>query len=198
MHMKIVIATNNKHKLNEYQEMVKDYNIEFISLKEAGIASDPEENGLSFNENASIKAKEASKFTTFPLIADDSGLVVDALPDILGIYTARFAKNFNSQSEANQKVISLLGKAKTRDAHFHCSIALANINEKIVCFEGDAYGRICEKEEGNNGFGYDPIFFSYELNKCFALVPPEIKNKFSHRGKALEKLVNYLKENKYI
>ena len=193
----LLIATNNEHKLHEYDEMLSPYGIKVHSPKEFGIEDNPDENGISFKENSLIKAESLARFSKMPLIADDSGLSVDALDGFPGIYSARFAKECGGHKYANREIIKRL-ENKVKSASFFCVITLVNVEEKPVQFIGECKGKILNEPKGLGGFGYDPIFYSFEAKMSFGIAPEEVKNKYSHRAKALALLVNYLKDKNLI
>lgn len=190
----LVVATNNAHKVKEYEEMFLGYNIKFYSMKDLGIKCDPEENGTSYEENSLIKASALAKLTKLPVIADDSGLNVVALGNFPGIYSSRFADSFGGNKVANLELIKRLEPFKDKSAFFTCIITLMNVEDKPLQFKGICEGHILDKPVGEGGFGYDPIFYSKEAKMAFGEASPEIKNKYSHRAKAVEKLINYLKD----
>lgn len=196
--LEIVIASNNPHKIKEYEEMFSSYSIKVLSPKELGIDIDPNESGTTFKENSLIKALAFAKCTNKCVLADDSGLSVDALDGFPGIYSARFAKEEGGNKEANLKIIEMLKDKNNRNASFNCVITLVNLNKNPLVFIGKCQGKILEKIEGEEGFGYDPIFYSNEAKTSFGLASEEIKNTYSHRALALKQLLNYLKENKFI
>lgn len=189
--MDIVIATNNINKVKEYNEILSPLGFNCLSLKDLNIVCDPEETGLTFKENALIKAKEIAKYTNKLVLADDSGIEIDAYPNLLGIYSHRFLEN-EPYSIKNAKLIEML-KDKIKTARYVCVIALINFNEQELFFEGICEGHISDIPKGNNGFGYDPIFIPSGLDKTMAELESEEKHKISHRGIASNKLVEYLK-----
>ena len=189
--MDIVIATNNIDKIKEYNEILSPLGFNCLSLKDLNIVCDPEETGLSFKENALIKAKEIAKFTNKVVLADDSGLVVDAYPDLLGIYSHRFLEN-EPYTIKNAALIDMV-KDKVKTARYVCVIALLNYKNDDLFFEGICEGYISDEAKGNNGFGYDPIFVPVGYNKTMGEISSEEKHKISHRGIASVKLVEYLK-----
>lgn len=191
--MEILLATNNQHKILEYQKLFKDLNIKLYTLKDLNINCDPLENGSSFKENSLIKAKEIAKYTNLCILSDDSGLTLKALPNILGIYSHRFLENKSYFDKCNE-VIRLL-ENKEKDAYFSCVITLYNFKGQTYQFEGIVNGKIASSYKGNNGFGYDPIFIPKGYDKTFAELEPNIKNKISHRGIATGKLLSFLNEN---
>lgn len=188
----IVIATNNPNKVREYKELFEDYNVNVTSLKEEGIVSSPEEGGTTFEENALIKAKDARKFTSKVVIADDSGICIHALDNFPGVYSARFMEG-HSYKEKNIKINEMLREKEDKTASYHCAIALVNDDEEKV-FVGSCQGVIVEPIEGPYGFGYDPIFYFEPYKKTFSNTLPEDKNKVSHRGKATALLMGYLEQ----
>ncbi len=186
--IKLVMATNNANKLREASEILSPLGIEVISQRQAGADCDPEENGASFAENAMIKARAVHEAVGLPVIADDSGLCVDALNGEPGVYSARYAPD-------NEKCPTILKKLENvpdeeRGAHFVCSIAYIDGNGKEKVVEGRCSGVIAHEEKGSGGFGYDPIF-KYG-DKTLAEMTPEEKNKISHRGSALRALYELL------
>lgn len=193
--MDIIIATNNKHKVEEYRELLKGFKeFNIYSLKDAGIVSDPIEDGTTFEENSLIKAKSCQNKTDKIVIADDSGLIVDALPDILGVATSRFMGEDTSYDIKRKEVIRLL-ENKDRSARFVCCITLINFGKEPVIFKGEVEGHISYQIGGSYGFGYDPIFIPNGYEETFASLGEDIKGKISHRAKASMQLVKYLKEH---
>lgn len=191
--LELVVATNNAHKVKEYQEMFLGYNIKFHSMKDLGLVSNPNEDGSTYEENSLIKAEALAKLTKLPVIADDSGLNVTALNDFPGIYSSRFADSYGGNKVANLELIKKLEPYEDKSAHFTCVITLMNIENKPVVFKGICKGKILPHPVGEGGFGYDPIFYSNEAKMAFGDAPSEIKNKYSHRAKAVKQLIEYLK-----
>ena len=195
---KIIFATSNEGKMREIREIMRDMDIELLSLKDAGLNPDIEENGKSFEENAIIKAMQVMELTGEIVLADDSGLEVDYLGKGPGVYSARFLGEDTSYDIKNQYIIDKLADAKgeERSARFVCVIACAFPDGTIITSKGTIEGYIAEQISGSNGFGYDPIFYVPEYNCTTAEMSPELKNEISHRGKALRdmktKLKNYL------
>lgn len=192
--MKILVATNNAHKVIELKNLINIKNCELFSMKDLNINLGIEENGSTFAENATIKAKTLYDYVNNPeylVIADDSGLCVDYLDGKPGIYSARFSGG--NDADNRKKLINELKNApkEKRTAHFNCTIALINNGETII-FEGICNGIIAENEIGDNGFGYDSLFFYPEFNKTFGEISSEEKNKVSHRANAVKKLKKYL------
>ncbi len=190
----LVVATNNAHKVKEYQEMFLGYDIKFHSMKDLGIVCNPDEDGDTYEKNSFIKADALAKLTKLPVIADDSGLNVVALNNFPGIYSSRFADSFGGNKVANLELIKKLEPYKDKSAFFACVITLINVEDKPIQFKGICKGKILDKPVGEGGFGYDPIFYSDEAKMAFGTAPAEIKNKYSHRAKAVEQLIKYLKE----
>lgn len=191
----IVFASSNKGKLKEVKEILAPLNIEVLSLDDISLKIEVEENGDTFFENALIKAKDIASKCYLPVISDDSGLIVESLPGLLGVHTARFMQD-KTYKERCEKIIEMLESKENRRASFVCFVVYIN-GDLIKSFEGKTDGYIAKEYDsnGNNGFGYDPIFCSDKLGKTFASASDEEKNEVSHRGKAFNKLVKYLKEN---
>lgn len=190
---KIVVASNNKHKIEEIKSILKDLNIEVLSLNDVGITIEVEETGSTFMENACIKAREIFnllKEKDYSVLADDSGLSVDALDGAPGVFSARFSGEHGNDSKNNEKLLKLMESVPDdkRSAQFICAMVLINGENDIVKVIGEVEGTILREEAGNGGFGYDPLFFTERYNKTFAELTPEEKNLISHRGKALKKL----------
>lgn len=194
--MEIVLATRNEGKLREIKELIKGLEVEILSLKDIPEVPVIQECGSSFRENALIKAEAIASFTKKVTIADDSGLEVDFLNGKPGVYSARFAGENASDDKNNKELIRKLEGVllSERGATFKCVIAVASPAGNKDVVEGECRGIIQFEEKGNFGFGYDPLFFVPEHGKTFAELPPEIKNKISHRAKAMEKLRVVLKE----
>lgn len=193
---KIIFATGNEGKMREVRMILQDLGVEILSLKEAGIAADVEENGTTFEENAVIKATEIMKMCGEIVLADDSGLEVDALNKEPGIYSARYMGHDTSYHIKNKSLIDRLeGKSgEERIARFVCVIAAAFPDGRVFTTRGTMEGQIGYEERGENGFGYDPIFYLPEYGCYSAELPLEEKNKLSHRGKALRLMKEKLKE----
>ena len=193
---KIIFATGNEGKMREVRMILQDLGVEILSLKEAGIAADVEENGTTFEENAVIKATEIMKMCGEIVLADDSGLEVDALNKEPGIYSARYMGHDTSYHIKNKSLIDRLeGKSgEERNARFVCVIAVALPDGRVFTTRGTMEGQIGYEERGENGFWYDPIFYLPEYGCYSAELPLEEKNKLSHRGKALRLMKEKLKE----
>lgn len=196
MNYEIILATNNAHKLKEVREILSPHKITVYGLRDLNLKpEDVEENADNYFGNALIKAKSVQKLTTMPIIADDSGLEITAMDHQPGLHSARFASECGGHDKAIQKILDFLKDKKDRSARFVCDIVLLNVEKDPLLFEGIANGRIAKEPFGKGGFGYDPVFISNELEKTFAEASEEEKNKASHRGKALKKLLTYLKIN---
>lgn len=194
--MEIVIATSNDHKVKEYQEMVRGLNIKFLSLNDINFHNEIIENGKTFEENSLIKALAIKDYTTLPIIADDSGIEIEALGEHFpGIYTHRYAINNGGQEKTNEMLVKTCPNSK---AMFTCVITLVNLIEKPLVFKGEFKGKISDKIVTGNGFGYDPIFIPDGLNEPVSTLKDEEKNAISHRGIAFNKLISYLKSNNLI
>ncbi|CUH93676.1 XTP/dITP diphosphatase [Herbinix luporum] len=191
---KIIFATSNEGKLAEIKKILGDLKVEILSLKEANINVNIEENGTSFEENAIIKAKTICDLTGEIVFADDSGLEVDYLDKAPGIYSARFLGENTPYSVKNQYIIDKLKDVEENDrsARFVCVIACAFPDGNIITRTGVIEGYIAKKISGSNGFGYDPIFYVPEYNCTTADMPLELKNNISHRGKALQAMKEVL------
>jgi XTP/dITP diphosphohydrolase len=189
MNKKLVMATNNSNKLREVREILSPLGIDVISQREAGADTDPEENGSSFAENAAIKAKAVYDEVKLPVIADDSGLCVDALGGRPGIFSARYAPKGEECGKLLDEMKNIPDSERT--AHFECVIVLMDENGTFE-FHGKCEGKIGYEKSGTNGFGYDPIFMYGD--KSFAEISAEEKNKVSHRALTLEKLRSFLEE----
>lgn len=196
---KIVIASNNEHKIIEIKQILQEFPFEIISMKEAGIDIDVEETGTTFMENAYIKAKaiyDLLRDDNYLVLSDDSGLEVDTLNGAPGVYSARFAGEHGNSKKNNEKLLVLLqGKSKDeRIARFVCAIVLIGLGKDAIKVIGDVEGYITEKEYGSDGFGYDPLFYVPQFNKTFAEISADEKNSISHRGRALKNLVVEIKK----
>lgn len=197
---KLIIASNNKGKIKEIKDILSNLKIDVYSLKDMGINIDVEEDGVTFADNARKKAIEIAEHLIskgekdFYVLSDDSGLCVDYLDGAPGVYSARYAGEHGNDDANNEKLLkNLIGvQQKDRKASFVCSMALVDskLNCKIV--EGSVEGYILDRVNGEGGFGYDPLFFSTQLQKSFGEASPEEKNTVSHRGVALKKLKELL------
>ncbi len=198
MNYEMVLATNNPHKLEEVRQILAPHGIVVYGLKDLNIQSeDVEENGQTYFENALIKALAIKKLTNLPIISDDSGLEIEAMDNQPGLHSARFAQKYNGHKNAINEILKQLDN-KDRKATFVCSIALLNIEDKPLRFEARVPGKIALESRGETGFGFDPIFIEDTSCLTYAQMSQEIKNKLSHRGKALNKLLTYLRINQLI
>lgn len=193
--MKVIMATTNPNKVREIREMLEGTDIEVSSLADLGIDADIEENGSTFAENALIKAMAIAKLAEGIVLADDSGLVIDALGGAPGIHSARFMND----APYEEKCAEILRRMSDvpdgkRSARFVCAMAMVYPDGSTKTFEGRFEGCIGHEYKGTNGFGYDPIFFVPEYGKTSAEMLPEEKNAVSHRGKALKMVVEELKK----
>ena len=195
---KIIFATSNEGKMKEIRLILGDLGVPVLSLKEAGISVDIVEDGQTFEENAIIKVKAIRPYTDGIILADDSGLEVDFLNKQPGVYSARFMGEDTPYTVKNQWIIDQLSEVENekRSARFVCCIAASLPNGEILTTKGTIEGIIAEEAMGENGFGYDPILFLPELGLTTAQLDAQTKNEISHRGKALskmkEKIKNYL------
>ena len=192
--MKLIIASNNAHKLIEIRAILGDRFSEILSMREAGIEHETVEDGQTFLENAAKKAREIAAISGCCALADDSGLCVDALGGAPGIFSARYCGVHGDDAGNNRKLLEVLRDVpdEERGAHFTCAIVLARPDGSEVAAEGHFYGRIAHGESGANGFGYDPLFYLPEYGCTSAELTPEEKNRISHRSQALHRLVEKL------
>ncbi|MCB2292915.1 XTP/dITP diphosphatase [Clostridium algoriphilum] len=194
---KIIIASNNEHKIIEIREILSQFPFEVVSLKEANINIDVEETGSTFMDNAYIKASEIHKIADGNMVlADDSGLAVESLNGAPGVMSARFAGEHGNNKANNEKLLYLLdGVAdEQRKAKFVCAMVLIVDEDNIIKVQGEVEGIITAEYRGDEGFGYDPLFFVKEYNKTFAQMSNKEKNTTSHRGMALNKLKSELEK----
>ncbi len=196
--MKLVLASGNAGKLDELHALLATTGIELIAQSTLGIA-DAEETGATFLENAILKARHAARLSGLPALGDDSGLCVDALGGAPGLLSARYA-GIHGDSDANiAKLLGALGGAaeRARTAHFHCSIALLQSADDPapLIAEGRWHGRVLEARRGQSGFGYDPLFFDPETGLGAGEMDAALKNRISHRGRALAVLKSLLDRN---
>ncbi len=192
--MKIIAATHNKGKIREFRQILETLGFDVVSEKDAGINIEPEETGQTFGENALIKATAVYDLCDCAVMADDSGLCVEALDGRPGVYSARYAGEGASDADRIEKLLSEMQDKENRNAKFVCAIALILPNGEQIVTVGETYGKIAYKPSGEGGFGYDPIFISDKLGKSFAEADGEEKNSVSHRGAALQKLYEILRE----
>ncbi len=200
MKKRIVFATGNAGKVKEIQMIMADMGMEVVSMKEAGITIDIEENGKTYEENAMIKARAVAAYTDDIVMADDSGLEIDYLNKEPGIYSARYMGEDTPYSIKNNHLIERLNGVpdEQRTARFVCAIAAVLPDKTELTTRATIEGRIGYEEKGSNGFGYDPIFYVPQFGKTTAELTEEQKNQVSHRGKALKLMKEELKKNESI
>ncbi len=186
---RLILASNNAHKLREIREILGSRFEEIVSLREAGIEHETVEDGETFLENARKKAREIAEISGCCALADDSGLCVDVLDGAPGVYSARFAGLHGDDKANNRLLLEKLQGVEDRAAHFTCAMVLAYPDGREISTEGYFFGQIGFEEKGENGFGYDPLFFVPEFGCTSAELSPEQKNAVSHRGSALRALV---------
>ena len=198
--MKVVLASKNKHKLQEISKITEKFGIELILQSELGIDLDVEETGTTFEENSFIKAQAVMQATGLPALADDSGIAVDALNGEPGIYSARYG--FDDTLDDWGRLELLLKNTEhvpdgQRQAQFVCVITMVTPAGQVIQARGEIHGELTRAPKGENGFGYDPIFFYPPLGMTTAELPPEKKNEVSHRGNALKLFYEKMKEAGY-
>ena len=189
--MKLLIATNNSHKLDEFRAIFNDlnFNVDIVSPKDFGNTVEPLEDGLTFEENAYIKAKYYYDLYKLPTIADDSGINIKYFNNYPGVHSSRFLHS-DSYKERNDKILKLMKNVKNRECIFNCCLCYIDINGNVKYFMGTLNGEISHVAKGEFGFGYDPIFFLKDYNKTNAELDKYGKNKISHRFKVLKEFVN--------
>ena len=187
---RIVLASGNAHKIKEISDMLPEF--EVIGYKDLGFDFEIEENGKTFYENALIKAKAVAEALNLPALADDSGICVDALNGEPGIYSARYAGD-GIDAHNNELLLKNMQGIENRKAKFVCCMVFYKPNGEIITATGETHGKILDKCYGSNGFGYDPLFFSDELNECLGIASAEKKNTISHRYRAISALREKLK-----
>ncbi len=190
--MKLIIASNNNHKIREIKEILGYKFDEILSMREAGIDHETVEDGATFMENAVKKALEMAKISGHPALADDSGICVDALGGAPGIYSARFSGEHGNDEANNDLLLERLAGAADRSAHYTCAMALAYPSGEIISAEGYMYGTITCERHGNGGFGYDPLFIPSGESRTVAEMTEDEKNEISHRAHALALLLKKL------
>jgi XTP/dITP diphosphohydrolase len=193
---KLLIATNNKGKVIELQDLLKDTGIDLITPADINLIFEVEEDGTTYAENASKKATAFARASGLISLADDSGLEVDALDGAPGLYSARYhpRAGANDADRRAYMIENLKDKPHPWTAHFHATIVIATPNQDVYIVEGNCYGKIISEERGKGGFGYDPIFLFPELNKTMAELEMEEKNRLSHRAKAVMNAIPFLKK----
>jgi XTP/dITP diphosphohydrolase len=193
--MKLILASNNQKKMSELRAILSDLPVEIISQREAGCSFEAEETGTTFEENAFIKADAAAKATGLPAIADDSGLMVDALGGEPGVYSARYTGSHDaSDRERYEFLLKKLGDEKNRSARFVSCICCLMPDGTRIEARGECPGEILFTPKGDGGFGYDPVFRPEGFNESMAELGPEVKNRISHRARSLEIFKAQLKE----
>ena len=190
--MTVVLASNNSHKVTEVKEKLTLPGVRVLSLAEAEIEVDVEETGTTFAENAALKAQTIAAMTSLPVLADDSGLIVDALDGAPGVYSARYAGEHGNDAANNIKLLKELEGVDDRSAAFVCVLALCR-EGRVEYFEGRCEGVIAHEPQGSLGFGYDPLFFLPDRGCTMAELPLEEKNLISHRARALDAFAAYLR-----
>jgi len=184
----LVLATRNQGKISEFKGLLSGFEIELKSLKDFGPIPPIEEDGVTFEDNAYKKAYFTAKVLGFPALADDSGLIVEALGGVPGVYSARYAGEKATDEDNNRKLLDAMNGVTDRKAAFECVIAIAVPRGPALIYDGRCDGEITHEMRGENGFGYDPLFYYPPLKKTFALLSQEEKNRVSHRGKAMAEL----------
>lgn len=192
--MKVILASNNKGKIKEFKEILANFNIEVLSLKDINFNEEIIEDGETFEENALIKAKTIYDRYHLPVIADDSGLCVDYLNGEPGIYSARY-HGLEDEKDRIRLILEMLKDTKERNAHFHCSIVFYISNDNYHHFPGEVYGSLDYEMKGSNGFGYDVIFIPNGYTQTFGQLDTSIKNEISHRANALKLFVRFLQND---
>ncbi len=195
---KLVIATHNAGKLREIRELLAPHGIECVGAAELDLP-EPEEIGVTFVDNAELKAREAADLSGLPCLADDSGLAVDALHGLPGIFSARWAedeagtRDFGRAMERVWREVEAAGEDAGHDAHFVCALSLAWPDGTIHSFEGKVHGTLVWPPRGDNGFGYDPMFVAAGMDQTFGEIDPQAKHAISHRAKAFKLLADALR-----
>jgi XTP/dITP diphosphohydrolase len=191
--MKLIIASNNAHKLTEMKAILAPFFDDVQSMREAGIEHETVEDGRTFMENAVKKARELAELSGCCAIADDSGLCVDALDGAPGIYSARFSGVHGDDAANNRLLLQKLEGVEDRGAHYTCAIALCWPDGRMLTAEDYLFGEIAHDERGSGGFGYDPLFLPDGFDHSFGEAPPAEKNAVSHRSRALRQLAEALR-----
>ena len=192
--MKIVLASQNPGKIKEFKEILSRFGFEVLSLKDIDFHDEIIEDGTTFEENAVIKAKTIYNVVKIPVIADDSGICVKHLGGAPGIYSARYG-GVETDLDRNLLLLKNMEGVTERDAYFHCSLVLYLADNKYVHFKGIVEGVIDHELKGDNGFGYDVLFIPNGYSQTFGILSEEIKNKISHRARAIKQLVEYLEND---
>jgi XTP/dITP diphosphohydrolase len=198
MNYEIIIATNNKDKVAEFRKYFENYTVDFLTLEDLKLKLNIHETGKTFLENAMIKAKAVAKSVNKTVIADDSGLQIDTLKGFPGVHSSRWLHE-HDYAYKNSQLIALLDGQKNRKAQYTCALVIHYPHKEMRFFVGTTTGKIAkEVNPGTHGFGYDPIFFSDDLQKNFSQATIDEKNSISHRGRAAEKLLQCLLDKKLI
>lgn len=186
----LVLATRNRGKIKEMRALLGNHPVQILCLDDFGPTPEVEEDGETFEENAFKKASFVSRILGFPALADDSGLVVEALGGAPGVFSARYGGPGLTDPERCQRLLSEMEGKENRQAAFECALSLAVPTGKALTYEARCEGRITDACMGEDGFGYDPVFYYPPLERTFAQIPQEEKNRISHRGKALGEFKN--------
>lgn len=196
MAKEIIIATKNKGKAKDFAMLLEPKGYTIKTLLDYPEIPEVEETGFTFEENARLKAETISELLHVPVLADDSGIIVDILDGQPGVFSARFAGEQKSDAANNAKLLAMLGELKdpSRDAHFHCTLVLSHPEKESLIVEGVLNGQIAKFPNGSNGFGYDPLFYIPELGKTMGELTDEEKNQISHRALAMKKLSEKIDE----
>lgn len=195
--MRLILSTDNENKVREIKDLLEGTGLEILSKKEAGLGEiDVIEDKDTLEGNASLKAMTLAEKTDDLILADDTGLFVEALGGEPGVKSARYAGD-HDEKKNRAKLLKNLKEEKNRSAYFKTTLALVDKNKRVKFLEGICQGEIAEEEKGNEGFGYDPIFIPKGFKKSFGQMTEEEKNALSHRGRALQKLKEYFTNNKY-
>lgn len=189
--MKVFLATKNKGKIKDFEKLTEGMNLEVVTILDGIEIPDVVENGETFEENSIKKAREIADYTNIVTISDDSGLCVDSLNGEPGVYSARYSGDNATDKENNQKLLEVMKNIKKEDrkAHFVSVVSIAFPKGETHSFRGEIEGEILFEKRGNNGFGYNPIFYSYELEKSFGEANDEERKSVSHRARAFRKLI---------
>lgn len=195
--MRLIIASNNAHKIKEIKQILGSRFEEILSLREAEIDHETVEDGTTFLENARKKATEMAQISGCCALADDSGICAHALNGAPGVYSARYSGQHGNDEANNLLLMENLRDKADRTAHYSCAMVLAFPDGRTISAEGEMYGEIIFTPAGKNGFGYDPIFFLPDYGRTSAQISPEEKNRISHRAKALNLLVQKLDQGQF-
>lgn len=194
---KILIASKNQNKINEIEKILNEFDIQSLTHKEIKF-DDIEETGKTFEENAVLKAKNAYLTTNIPSISDDSGIIIDAIPEMYGVYTKRTVKNNTKKFSVADSILENMKGIKNRKAKTVCAIAFVISKIKIYTFKGILEGEITTNKQGSEGFGFDPVFIPKGYNRTLSQLGIDIKNQISHRKIALDKFKSYLENENNI